>query len=96
MVAVHISAHLEQSSDLWKESSFYALKPFSDPNQCVVSGHNREINFKTSVLFTKMPVQTQQVSDEAAFKLLAGVHVLMISLLAMHHKPKSYAQQHFE
>lgn len=56
-VLEHICAHLEQSSDLWKESTFCVLKPFSDPNQRVESGDNRETNCKTSVLFsTKMVV----------------------------------------
>lgn len=56
-VLEHICAHLEQSSDLWEESTFCVLKLFADPNQCVVSGDNREMNFKTSVLFsTKMLV----------------------------------------
>lgn len=55
-VLEHICAHLEQSSDLCEESTFRVLKLFSDPNQCVVSGDNREMNFKTSVLFSTKPL----------------------------------------
>lgn len=47
----YMCSHLTQSFDLWKGSAFCVLKPSSDPNQPVVNGHNRETNFKTSILF---------------------------------------------